>query len=160
MASAEDIILKIPGVGALASIFGAQSDEEKALLGQYKKMSQAYAAQRPITQQAHMNALNNVMNPGMLGPIQDQLAHMYGANARFNVNPLLNDPLAGAQKLHADMQAQYGAPPPTAPAAAPAPAYKAADSTVGGSSAQWRGDRYQQPAPSPAEKLAYDRRRR
>jgi hypothetical protein len=97
MASAESILTKIPVIGGIASIFGAQSDEEKNLLDQYKKMQQMYEAQRPVTQQAHMNALGSVLSPGMFGPINNQLAQMYGPGAQFDVSSLLRDPLAAAQ---------------------------------------------------------------
>lgn len=99
MASAEDILTKIPGVNIFASMFGAQSDAEEDLIKQYKQMQQQYQAYRPVAQRTHMAGLENALSPGMLGPLQNQLTQMYGMGAGFDPSQLLRDPLAQGQQV-------------------------------------------------------------
>lgn len=92
MASASDFFSNIPIIGGFF-----ESDEEKNLKKQYADMQARYQAYRPVAQQARMGGLQNVLDPRMIGPLQAQMAKMYGPGAVPDPTPLLRDPLAAAQ---------------------------------------------------------------
>lgn len=98
MASAEDFFSKIPVIGGFF-----ESDAQKGLLDQYKKMQQQYAAYRPVAQGAIMGGLQNALSPGLLGPVNAQLTKMYGSGAAMDPSALLRDPLAASQQQQASL---------------------------------------------------------
>lgn len=92
MASVEDFFSNVPIIGGFF-----ESDEEKNLKKQYAQMQAKYQAYRPIAQQAQMGGLRNVLDPRMLGPIQAQMAKMYGPGAAPDPTALMRNPLEAAQ---------------------------------------------------------------
>jgi hypothetical protein len=84
--------------------FTDSSDDEKAdLQRQFAQMQQAIEAYRPQAALARTAGLGNILSPGMVGPIQDQLEHMYGSGARFDTQALVQNPLAQGRQQIADL---------------------------------------------------------
>lgn len=100
MGSTSDFFSNIPVIGGFF-----ESDEEKNLKKQYADMQAKYQAYRPVAQQARMGGLQNVLDPRMLGPVNAQLAKLYGQGAQIDPTPLLRDPLAAAQLAQFNQQA-------------------------------------------------------